>query len=204
MAASGRVCTGFSYPFVGLYACSGENVTFSNGMELARGVDISFDITASEDNDFYANNVVAESDNGKFAGGKVNLTVDGLHPAAEKFIAGLPEPEQMTFGESKQVKVTRYGEGAKPPYVGIGVVVRYESDGVELFTPIVLLKAKFHPLSIQAKTQEKQNKDWQPQKLTADLARDDTSKHDWKWVLEDKTTESEAVEILKAVFGVVA
>lgn len=199
--AAGKVCTGFSDPFVAKYACSGDTVSFTSGMRLARGVSVSVSPDASDDNNFYADNEVAESENGKFTGGTATLTVDGLHLAAERFIYGLPEPEEVSYGESQKAKFTKHGSDTEPPYVAVGVIVRYQSAGVESFVPTIFVKTKFKTHGLEAKTQEEE-KDWQTQALETTLHRDDTAKHNWKWVGDDLTTRAEAVAVLKGVLNV--
>lgn len=200
--AKGRVCTGFSHPVVALYNNDKGTVTYTNGRVLARGVSVSLSLDASDDNKFYADNVLAESEVGEFGGGTAKLTVDGLLQASEKMITGLPEPEEVTYGESKKVNIYRSGKDAKPPYVGIGVVVRYQSDGVETYVPIILRKAKFNQPGLEAKTQE-EKKGWQTQELEAALHRDDTEKKDWRWIAEDQTSEADAIAILHGILNVV-
>ena len=202
MNAAGKVCTGFSDPFVAKYACSGGAVSFTAGMRLARGVSVSVSPDASSDNNFYADNEVAESENGKFSGGTAKLTVDGLHQAAERFIYGLPEPEEVPYGESQKANFTKHGSDAVPPYVAIGVVVRYESGGVETYVPTIFVKTKFKTHGTEAKTQG-ETKDWQTQDLEATLHRDDSDKHNWKWVGDDLASRTEAVAVLKGVLNVV-
>ena len=199
----GKVITGFSAPYVGLYNNAGGTITYTKGRRLARGVDVSLDVDASEDNEFYADNILAESENGKFAGGKVNLTVDGLHDDAEQLIYGLPEPEEYTYGQNKTVSVLNYGDDANPPYVGIGFVIAFESGGAETFQPVVLTKGKFATHGTDAKTREKQ-KEWQTQALEAAVCRDDTAKHNWKKLFAEQTTEAEAIAILESFLGVAA
>lgn len=203
MAAEGKVIIGFSAPYVGLYNNAGGTVTYAKGRRLARGVDVSLDVETSEDNEFYADNVLAESENGKFTGGNVNLTVDGLHDDAEQLIYGLPEPEEYTYGENKKVSVLNYGDDANPPYVGIGFVIAFQSDNVETFQPMVLTKGKFATHGTDAKTREKQ-KDWQTQALEAAIHRDDTTKHNWKKLFAEQATEAEAIAILESFLGVEA
>lgn len=199
--ASGKVCTGFSFPFVAKYSASGGVVTYSGGMELARGVEVSIEPEVGDSDPFYANNVAAETVPAKFTGGTVTLTVDGLLEEAEKMIMGLPESEDLTYGEEKSVKVYNYGEEAMPPYVGIGFLARYMSDNVESYTPIILTKARFQALSTSAATQEDQI-DWQTQELTADLMRDDSAEKVWKKIVEGVATEAEGIEILKSFLKV--
>lgn len=199
--ASGKVCTGFSFPFVAKYSATGSTVTYADGMELARGVEVSIEPEAGDTDPFYANNVAAETVPGKFTGGTVTLTVDGLKDEAETLIMGLPEPESLSYGESKTANLLKYGDAMNPPYVGIGFVVRYMSDGVESFAPMVLTKARFQTPTTSAATQEDQI-EWQTQELTADLMRDDSVDKAWKIVAQDVQTEDEAVEILKAILKI--
>lgn len=201
--ANGKVCTGFSDPFVAKYACAGGAVTFSGGMPLARGVNVSISPDVSDGDVFYADNQAAESDEGQFTGGTVKLTVDGLHQAAERFIYGLPEPVEVPYGENQKAMMTKHGKSANAPYVGVGVVVRYQSAGVTTYVPIILVKAKFKTAGTEAATQE-EGKNWQTQDLEASLHRDDTESADWKWVGEDMNTRDEALAVLKGILNVAA
>ena len=199
MSAAGKVCTGFSKPYVAKYSNAGSVVTYSGVMQLARGVSVSLSLDTTDDNVFHADNVSAETAAAIFTGGTATLTVDGLLAAAEKFILGLPETTKVTAGE-EQVDVSHYGDGMEIPYVGIGFVVRYQSAGVVTYAPVVLAKARFQQPSLDAATQE-ESIDWQTQELTATLMRDDTANHDWKLVGADQSTEEAAVEVLKAILG---
>lgn len=195
----GRVCTGFSHPVVGKYV-SGD-ASYTNGMVLARGVEVKLNIKTGESKVFHADNGPAESANGRFSGGTVLLVVDGLNPDTEKFVLGLPEPVAVTYGSSQTVNVTKYGDEQNAPYVGIGYVVRYVSGGVDIYVPTILRKAKFKPFNTAAKTQEDEI-DYQTQEIEADLMRSDTESHEWKWIGEDQTTEDAAIKIVEGILGV--
>lgn len=199
MSAAGKVCTGFSMPYVAKYSNVGSVVTYSGVMQLARGVSVSLSLNTTDDNVFHADNVSAETAAAIFTGGTATLTVDGLLAEAEKFILGLPETTKVTVG-GDQVDVSHYGDGMEIPYVGIGFVVRYQSGGVVTYAPVVLAKARFQQPGLDAATQE-ESIDWQTQELTATLMRDDTASHDWKLVGADQATEEAAVEVLKAILG---
>ncbi len=199
MSAAGKVCTGFSMPYVAKYSNVGSVVTYSGGMQLARGVSVSLSLNTTDDNVFHADNVSAEAAAAIFTGGTATLTVDGLLAEAEKFILGLPETTKVPAGGA-QVDVSHYGDGMEIPYVGIGFVVRYQSGGVVTYAPVVLAKARFQQPGLDAATQE-ESIDWQTQELTATLMRDDTASHDWKLVGADQATEEAAVEVLKAILG---
>lgn len=199
MAAAGKVCTGFSKPYVAKYSNAGGVVSYSGCMQLARGVSVSLSLDTTDDNNFYADNIVAETAATMFTSGTATLTVDGLLAAAEKFILGTPEPTTVEVG-GEQVKVTHYGDEMQIPYVGIGFVVRYQSAGVITYAPVVLTKTRFQQPATEAETQE-ENISWQTQELTAKLSRDDTARRDWKLVGEDQTTEEAAVAVLQALLG---
>lgn len=203
MAAEGKVCTGFSKPYVAIYSASGGTVTYTSGQILARGVNVSVEPEVGDDNTFHANNVAAEVASGVFTGGTVTLTVDGLFSAAEKLILGLPAEKTITVGQDETVSVVEYGDDMDIPYMGLGFVVRYQSDGVVTYAPVVLTKVRFQTAGLSAATQEEEI-DWQTQELTASMMRDDSANHVWKRVAEDQATEAAAEEALKVMLGVSA
>ena len=190
--ASGKVCTGFSKPYVAVYSNTGTSVSYSNGMELARGVNVTITPESSDDNNFYANNVAAESANGQFTGGTVDLTVDGLLTAAEKLIMGLPSAVDGW---------TAYGASQAVPHVGLGFIVRYQSEGTVTYVPFVLPKVIFNTIGTEAATQEDEI-DWQTQSLTAQIKRDDTADQNWKLVGTDYSSEALAEAALKTKLGI--
>lgn len=189
--AAGKVTIGFSKPYVALY--DPATATNSNGQILARGVSVSAEIESSDDNIFYADNVSAESDSGRFTSGTVTLTVDGLQAAAEKLIMGLPTP-----GEDG---VTWYDDDQAIPYVSIGFIVRYVSDGVETYTPFVFPKCKFSQPGIDANTMEDEI-DWQTQELEATIMRGDDAKHRWRGFGTSANAEADAEATLRTMLGI--
>lgn len=190
---AGKVATGFSFPYVARYAVNEGVITFSDAMELARGVSVNVSPTTSDANKFYANNQEAESGPNRFTGGTATLTVDGLLVAAERFIMGLPAAGEDGW--------TAYGDSAQIPYVAIGYIARFMSGGVESFTPTILVKTKFQQINSDYATQEEEI-DWQTQELTADLFRGDDLNHSWKYLGTDYATEAEALAALRTKLGV--
>ena len=199
--ANGKVCTGFSKPYVALYSAEGGTVTYSNGQILARGVDVSISPEVADDNVFYADNIAAETVPGVFTGGTCALTVDGLLIEAEKLIMGLPAAVSETVG-GNTVDIYEYGDNIQIPYVGIGFIVRYQSAGVEMYTPVVLTKARFATFETAAATAG-ESIDWQTQSLSAQLMRDDSANHVWKKVGADQSTEAEAEAVVRALLQIV-
>lgn len=192
MAAAGKVLTGFSLPYVALYAESNGTITYSSGQKLARGVEMTISPETSDDNTFYADNQSAESSSGTFTGGTLSVTVDGLFDTAEKLIYGLPAASSNWYS---------YDDDQAVPYVGFGAIARYMSDGVTTYTAIVLPKVRFNALELSAATQEDEI-DWQTQALEATIFRADDAKHSWKKISEPQTTEAAAEALIKTMFSI--
>lgn len=197
--ANGRVITGYSMPKVAVYSYESNTVTYTGLTALARGVSVSMDVETSDSSDFYADNVIAESAGGRFTGGTVTLTVDGLKDAARKLIQGLPTETNLTVGTST-VKVLEYDDRQSAPYVGIGFVVRYMENGVTSYVPVVLTKCIFDVDALEAETQG-ENIDFQTAELTATIARDDTTNHTWRRMGEAQTTEALAEAVIAAMLA---
>ena len=192
MAAAGRVCTGFSLPYVAKYAVSGGTVTYSDGQKLARGVDVSISPESSSDNKFHADNITAETAGGKFTGGTFTLTVDGLLGPAEKLIMGLPAQTGGWYDYDNTITVG---------YFGLGFIARYMSDGVTCWVPYVLTKVAFDPIGTSAATQE-DDISWQTQSITGTIMRDDSTTERWKRLGIEYNTEASAEAALKTALGI--
>ena len=199
--ANGKVITGYSKPYVALYASSNNTVTYSGGMPLARGVDVSVDPETGDAVNFYADNVLAESVGGVFTGATITMTVDGLKDAARKLIMGLPDAESVTVGQSTSVNVYKYDDRQVIPNVGIGFVIRYMESGVTSYQPLVFTKASFSVDGIEAATQEEEI-EFQTTELEAALMRDDSTNHVWRIVGEEQTTEASAEAVVRALLNI--
>lgn len=191
--AFGKVKTGYSNPWVAVYGYNGTKITYTSSMRLARGVEASYDIETSDDNNFYADNIEAETDSGVFQSGTLNLTVDGLLAAAERLIMGLQAADTTTG-------LTAYGADQAIPDCGVGFIYRYMSDGVTYYTPIIFPRVQFNQLSDSGATQEDAI-DWQTQELTATIKRADDANRNWKYVGTDQTTEEAAEAVIETFLG---
>lgn len=194
------VTTGFSKPYVAKYSNEGTTVTYTEGMPLGRGVSLSLNIETADDNNFYADNVIAETESGKFTNGSATITVDGLSNDAATLVFGLPEPESVQVNESP-VEMQGYGEALDPPYVGYGCVRRTQYKGKVEYWPVILPKIKFAVPSEEMATQE-ENIEFQTQELSATIERDDTEKQNWKRVSATGfPTEAEAYAVVTSILG---
>lgn len=200
--AAGRPTTGVSYVVVAEYNSPGGTESYTNGRRLARIVNFSVNVETDEDNEFYADNVVAETESGMFSSGTLELTVDGMNPAVSRFVQGLPEPTTVSVGD-QQIEITSTGGAANAPYVGVGIIVEHRSGGQRIYVPYIFTKCRFRQPGLTANTRTR-TIDWQTQDLTVDLHRDDTAENNWKFQLGDYTTEPEAQAALNAVLKVAA
>lgn len=185
-------------PWVALYAESNGTVSYSGGIPLARGVDVTISIESDSDNNFYADNVLAESDRQSFSSGTLSLTVDGLKDAARKLISGVTSTESVTVTTGTTVSFDVYDDLATVPYVGVGFVVRYMEDGVTSYVPVIIKKVKFNDPEITAATQN-ESIDWQTQALEGTIMRDDSANHAWRMIGAEQTTEAAAYNAIKSV-----
>ena len=193
MAANGRVITGFSKPYYAIYTNSGSTVSYANGAIMARGVSVSLSPESSEDNNFYADNVTAETVSGVFTGGTATLTVDGLNTSARAAMLGLASAAADTWYAD--------GDSTNPPYLGIGYIVRYMSGGDVIYVPTVLAKTRLAIPGEEASTQGEEI-EWQTTELSFTLMRDDTSNHTWRYIGADYTTEEAAEAALMTKLGI--
>lgn len=198
--ANGKVITGYSKPYVALYNANNGSPTYSSGMPLARGVDVSVESETGDATNFYADNVLAESVGGVFTGASITMTVDGLKDEARKLIMGLPNPTSVTVG-SDTVDVYEYDDRQVIPNVGIGFIIRYMESGVTTYQPVVFTKASFAVDGIDASTQEEEV-EFQTTELTASLMRDDSTNHVWRRIGADQATEAAAEAVVRALLNI--
>lgn len=190
--AAGRVTTGVSDVYVALYTAADSAVTYSSGQKLARLVSAEITPDDGGDNNFYADNVLAETDT-SVAGGEVTITVDGLKDAANKLIFGLPTADDSGW--------THYGNSQQVPYVGVGFVIRVQEDQAVKYVPVLMRKVMFNQASTSAATQE-DSIDWQTQELTGRYSPDDGANNEWKWLGAEQATAAAAETLIKTALGI--
>lgn len=187
------VTIGYSKPYVALYDGSSGTDKYTEGMDLGAGVSYSDSIEVAEDNDFYANNVVDESDTGRFVSGDANITINGLQATAAKMILGIKN--QTTV--ASDTEWDDYDDDTAPPDLGYGHVKMVREKGVDKFIAVVYPRIKFNMPAESIKTKEKEI-DWQTQELTATIMRSLNGKHKWKCEVPTPfTTEEEAYAAVK-------
>lgn len=199
------VTTGFSKPYVAKYGTSSgaASNTYTNGMALGRGVNVAVEVDAGDDNNFYADNIIAETAAAQFTTATGTVTVDGLDNDAATLILGLPAPTSFEVETSESVQLQGYGGVMDPPYVGFAYIRRTMMNGVTSFYPVIHPKVRFAIPSDSAATQE-DTIDWQTQELSATILRDDTTANNWKITTEEGCeTEADAEAVIKKYFNIV-
>lgn len=197
---NGGVRIGFSEPYVAIYSHEGTTVSYANGQKMARGVSANLTSSSNSSSKFYADNVEAESAAGKFTGGTLALTVDGLALEADKLMRGLPVATSLTVG-SDTVQVYADNDDADTPYVGVGYIEKWQFEGVQSYRPVVIYKCKLATPDEGAQT-ETETTDWQTQNLTFDVVRSDKAKRDWRLRGEHQETEAAALAVIKQVLNI--
>lgn len=194
MSAYGRVRVGFSLPYVATYVNTDGTISYTDGVRLARGVNVSLSPEMSDNSDFYADNSKQESEGGTFSGGSVTLTCDDPLAAAKALIEGTPSADTDGW--------VAHGDSASRPYVGLGWIVKYLSDGEYTYVPTIVRKARLASMSDEAATAE-DGTEYQTSDMEFTLFRDDSSNRDWKWVNEAGfATEALAEAALQTALGI--
>ena len=196
------VTTGFSEPYIAKYSNTGTTVSYSSGMKLGRGVSMSIEVESADDNIFYADDIVAETETGTMTSASATVTVDGMEPGVAAFALGLPDATNESIGDDT-VEVYDYDDRMNPPFLGLGVLRRVMLNGVQYWVPIVFTKVKMNIPSDEANTQEDQI-DWQTQELEMTILRDDSANRRWKRVFERQTTKAAALNIITTYLKVSA
>jgi len=166
---------GFSNVFVAKYGENEGAVSYSDGMKLGKAVEVDIQIEASGENNFYADDAVAESDV-RFSGGALNHETDDLLPEETSFILGIAK--KPLAGNEEAFELV-YDDDAAPPYLGWGGVIKKQKNNKLLYRAVVLSKIKYDVPNDSATTEGK-TIDWKSTSLSAQIFRDDSEKHAWK------------------------
>lgn len=191
---------GVRYPYVARYNYDPvlDQVTYSGGRRLAKAVEYSAKIDASEDNIMYADDMDSESAS-TFAGGEMTITTDDLEIDGSALILGA-SMQQVEVGDKQYQEIT-LDDTAVSPYLGFGLVIPRQRNGVRSYRAVVWHKVKFSIPEEAAKTMADKI-EWQTPKLTANIYRSDAPKHPVKSEIIADTVE-EAVDYIKDKLSIV-
>lgn len=194
------VTTGFRNIYVAKYSNEDTTVTYTGFQKLARARGFSLDVGTSDDNQYFADDSLAETESGaSFSSGTLELTVDGLTGEEEALLFGIVTSSSTVQVNEKPVTEVRFGDSLNPPFMGVAGIKRYQLNGVVTYRPIVLPKVQFTLGADEAETGE-DTINWQDQTLNANIMRDDTAEHNWKRMPKDNfATLAEAIAYIEAI-----
>lgn len=171
---------GASKPMFAKYAHNGTTVSYSDGGVMGALVEFNIEVESTNNNDFYADNSVKETQRNKFSSGTLTVQTDDLRYEVSKALLGLKENSLSSIpGITGTVKELVYDDEQNTPYLGIGMIQKKQVDNIEKWRAIVLKKIMFS-VPADAATTEGETIDWQVPELSAAIMRDDSEHHEWK------------------------
>ena len=188
---------GVSKPYVAKYSNTENTVTYSGGQILDKLTEIDVSINSAEDNNFYADNAIAESDS-SFSGGTVTINTADLGPEAAALVLGItPVPiSDITGVTDEDVNELIFDDDQRSPYLGFGCIIKKRVNNVDKWRAIILTKIML-AVPNDAATTQGETIEWQTPQLTGTIMRDDSTKHAWKREATF-TTEAQAEAYIKA------
>ena len=188
---------GVSKPYVAKYSNTDTTVSYTSGQILDKMTEIDISINSAEDNNFYADNSIAESDS-SFSGGSVTVNTADLGPEATALVLGItPVPIASISGVTDEdVNELIFDDDQRSPYLGFGCIIKKRVNNVDQWRAIILTKIML-AVPNDAATTQGETIEWQTPQLTGTIMRDDSAKHAWKREATF-TTEAQAEAYIKA------
>lgn len=188
---------GVSKPYVAKYSNTNTTVSYTSGQILDKMTEIDISINSAEDNNFYADNSIAESDS-SFSGGSVTVNTADLGPEATALVLGItPVPISDIAGVTDEdVNELIFDDDQRSPYLGFGCIIKKRVNNVDQWRAIILTKIML-AVPNDAATTQGETIEWQTPQLTGTIMRDDSAKHAWKREATF-TTEAQAEAYIKA------
>ena len=131
----------------------GAALTYDAGMVVGKAISANLS-WERPDNPLYADDAIAENDNG-ITGGTLEIGVDDLTDGAKEYLYGLTKTE----GTSGTPTIYHHGDNATP-YLGVGYVRVRRKNGVTSYEGYWLHKVQMAEESEEAQTRG-QNIEWQ-------------------------------------------
>lgn len=171
---------GVSKPYYAKYSVVNGKVSYSGGGVMGKMTEVDSSIETSEDNNLYADNTVAETDQ-SFSSGTLTISTDDLSQSVTKDLLGVVEQalEEIDGVTDEEVKELIFDDRQVTPYLGVGFIIKKRRNHVDLWRAIVLTKVMFSVPSDSATTQG-ESIEWQVPELTGTIMRDDGETHMWK------------------------
>lgn len=190
---------GLSKPYAAVYAVSGGTVSYTSGKLCGKAISLELSLEGGNDNILYADNAPCESDT-QFAGGSLTIGTDDLYADVMKTFLGMPEESITTTGftnfTTASPKWYKNNDDQVVPYLGFGAIAKKKIGGVIKYVAIIFNKIQFANLAQSMETQG-DTVSWQTESIEATVMRDDSTKHDWRWISSDLDAEADAETLIK-------
>lgn len=195
---------GLSKPYYAIYSNSGNAVTYSNGGLMGKYTQLNLSLDGGgSDNDFYADNGIDESGGSLFSGGTIAVTTNNLLTEISSAILGTVTSDitGVTGLTTTGAKWEHNDDRQVAPFVGVAGIYMYQVGGAVKYRAVIFPKVKFTTPNQDATTKG-ESIDWQVDKLTATINRDDTANHEWRRISSLLDTEADAELLIKNFFGI--
>lgn len=188
---------GASRPYYAIYNPNNGAPTYSGGGLMGALVEFNFELESTDNNNFYADNKVKESQR-RFTNGTVSVTPDDLSQEVSADMLGVtPTPITDIDGITDEGATELiWDDNQDSPYLGIGLIEKKQVDNQIKWRAIILTKVIFDIPSDAAVT-EGEEIEWQTSELVGAILRDDSATHRWKREATF-TTEAQADAYLRA------
>lgn len=196
--------TGLAYCMAAVYNYNKDTgvISYTDGGYIGRLVRVNIQKNDNNDNNWYGDNVVGETDN-EFGGGTVEVELgEILVEAAENYfgltVVPLTGDDAITgVTDEGAVKIIHKANSATP-YVGLGTVVteRVKGTGETSYVGVVLTKTQLTPPNTEVATKGK-TIDWQNVTVNGQVFRDDKADPDWKIESSPLSTMAQALAFVR-------
>ena len=187
---------GVKGPWIATYNNADGNISYTDGIKLARQTQFEAKPNGSkEDNDFYSDNEMSETERGGSKSGTITESVDDFSQEGSKRVLGVREEDIEVGGKSYKELI--YDDAAEPTYFGHGIIIKKRKDRKTKYRAVIYTKVMFDVPDDTATTQGKII-EWQAEEITATYMQDDSGTGRWK---RESTfdTEAEAIAYVEKV-----
>lgn len=196
---------GLSYPVLAKYAVSNGSITYSEGRAIGHAINYSTSFETSDDNNLYGDNMIVETDSGRFQKGTLTLQTSELTPADSAWLLGVSATSTSFTPSGTSTAVTYseyiYDDDLKPENLGFGIIEKHIINDETKFRPMILTKLLSKIQADQADTQG-ETISWQTESVEFGIQRDDSAKHAWKIEGDFLTDEATARAYLDSKLNV--
>lgn len=194
---------GLRTPIMGKYSCSAQGViSYTEGKIAGKAIEYSADFETSDDNPLYADNAIAEHDNGGITGGTLTLKTDCISENLAKWLFGLAT-NTVTVGEgasAQTVTENLYNDAAQAIQIGFGIIEYNQEADTDKYRTVIFPKCTPKFPAWAAVTMG-ESIEWQTPEIQFAIEKADDANHKIA-ITAYFTSYQSALDYLKQVLGV--